>query len=196
VPVYYTITKEVVGPGQIWPQDVTSVRAGSGTTLEIDPDPGCVISDVLLDTVSILSQTRPNYSTGSRYVDLTNVQAPHTVRALFTLYVTPTPAPTPVYYRVDLLPVIGNGDTSPAPGAYRNVRAGQSLTIWFYPGSGAMLTNVLLDGSVCLGTFNRIPAGHGTMMWSMSVRRIRCRRYLAHHRHRRPPRRRPAGNIL
>lgn len=71
----FTITASVSGAGgSIVPNGTTNVNSGGNLTININPDPGYLVSDVLVDGVSVGAATLYTFN---------NVQANHTIQATF-----------------------------------------------------------------------------------------------------------------
>jgi hypothetical protein len=75
-PIIYTITSAAGPGGSIDPDGSTSVACGADLTVTITPDPGYVVSDVVVDSVAVGTPTSYTF---------TAVAAAHTIVAAFVL---------------------------------------------------------------------------------------------------------------
>jgi len=137
----YFIDVSTLGNGSIT-SNSNSVPCGGNANFDIIPDPGYIISDVLVDFVSVGTVT--SYS-------FTNVQSPHSIRAIFVQDV----------FEIDATATAG-GSISP-PGITQVSSGGsQSYTITADPCFS--IADVLVDGvsqgAISTYTFSDLSANH------------------------------------
>lgn len=134
------------GPGGIVaPQGFAGVSSGSDFPIEIKPDPGFQIADILIDNISI--------GTTSLYV-FTNVSSNHTFYAVFS------PIPSNAY---SITASAGpNGAISPV--GVTSFAAGSSYTYSITPANGFEIADLLVDGvpvaTSSSYTFSNISSAH------------------------------------
>ena len=141
--VYYTILATADSTGTISPSDSVSVAQGGTQLFTITPHTGFRISDVLVDGVSV--------GTDSTYT-FTNVTANHTIHARF--------APS-VYYTI-LATADSTGTISPSDSV--SVIEGGMKLFTITPHTGFRISDILVDG-VSVGTdstytFTNVTANH------------------------------------
>jgi hypothetical protein len=138
----YTITASAGSGGTISPSGSVSVSEGGGSTFTITPNTGYVISNVLVDNVSVGAV--PSYS-------FTNVTSAHTISATFSVI---TFTITATY---------GSGGTISPNGAV-SVNYGSNRSFTITPNSGYSVSAVTVDGSsagaVTSYTFTNVTANH------------------------------------
>ncbi len=139
----YTITASAGSNGSISPPGAAPVIQGEDQSFTISGDPGYVVSDVLIDGVSIGAATSYTF---------TDVSAPHTIAASFVSLPPQTITAT----------AGANGGISPSGAT--SVPAGDNQTFVISPDTGYKIADVLVDG-VSIGvpssyTFNFVIAPH------------------------------------
>jgi YD repeat-containing protein len=138
----YTITGSAGSGGSIFPSGASTVYSGGIQTYTMIPDIGHVITDVLVDNVSVGPVVSYTFS---------NVKANHTISASFIA------AHTITAWAADI-----NGSVSPS--GIMRVYEGSNKTFTITPNSGYIVSNVKVDwtsvGAVTSYTFTNITASH------------------------------------
>ena len=145
----YTITSSAGSGGTITPSGAVVVNEGADQTFDITPNPGYVVSDVLVDGGSVGALDTYTFPI---------VTATHTISASFS----------PVY---TITATAGTGGTiSPSGSVQLNPGSDQSFTI--APNTGFVIASVLVDGSpvgaVTSYDFTNVTADH-TIIATFSV---------------------------
>jgi len=134
-----TITAAAAANGSISPAGATAVTSGSNKTYTITPNPGFVVSALIVDGVQLPGATSYTF---------TNVTANHYINAYFGATITAAAA--------------ANGSISPAGSTV--VMTGGSQTYIITPGPGFVVAALVVDGTQLPGatsyTFSNVTAGH------------------------------------
>jgi|GEM_PF-558385 len=139
----YGITATAGADGTITPSGLIGVAPAHTQTFTISPNANFAVSDVLVDNVSVGAVTSYTF---------TNVTAPHTISAVFTLVggITLTSSAGP------------NGTIAPLGNV--TIPAGSSQTFTITPDPGYQVSYLLVDGAVLPAvttyTFSIVSAGH------------------------------------
>jgi mannose/cellobiose epimerase-like protein (N-acyl-D-glucosamine 2-epimerase family) len=149
VPVF-TITASAGSRGTISPSGSMSVRQNESGTFTITPDTGCIISNVLVDNVSVGALTSYTFA---------NVTANHTISASFAIK----------SYTIAASASAGGSIT---PAGIVSVQHGSSQSYTITPTEGYQISGVMVDG-VSVGktgtySFSNVTASH-TISASFSV---------------------------
>ena len=141
-PNIYTITATADANGTVDPYGTQSYEYGSTAEYHIIPSVGYVISDVLVDNVSVGAVSTYTFS---------NVTSSHTIHAEFTAF------------NYTITASAGNGGTI-TPSGSTSVGAGATVTFAIAPNTGYVISDVLVDGSsvgaVSSYTFETVSANH------------------------------------
>ncbi len=142
--ICYTISVAPPSNGTITPGITNVSSGGSSQTYAIAPAPGYLISDVLVDGVSVGAVSQYTFS---------NLSACHSIEAKFTS--------AAVEYTI-AASASGNGSISPS-GAV-NVNSGSSQAFTITPAANYKISNVLVDGTsagpVTSYTFSNVSGNH------------------------------------
>ncbi|MEK7569057.1 MAG: hypothetical protein AAB497_03005 [Patescibacteria group bacterium] len=143
----FAITASSGANGAVTPSGVTNVVQGDSQVYAITPDSGYDVATLLIDGGSIATSTTYTF---------TNVQAPHTIHATFTLLPTP-----PVAFAIT---ASSGANGAVTPSGVTNVAQGDSQVYAIAPDSGYDIATLLIDGgSVATSTsytFTDVQATH------------------------------------
>jgi hypothetical protein len=138
----YTITSSAGAYGTISPLGAVSVPSGGSQTFSITPNPGCYITDVLVDGLSVGAVTTYTF---------TGVTADHTISAGFAINTYTITATAGL-----------NGTIAPSGAVVVNHGSNQTFTLT--PDPGYHVADVLVDGAsvgaVTTYTFTNVTAAH------------------------------------
>lgn len=138
----YTIYASAGQGGTVAPSGTTTVSYGSQVTINITPETGYRISEVMVDNMP--SGTLTTYT-------FANISSNHTLSASFV----------PITFTINAL--AGNGGSISTPGI-TTVNFGSAISYTFIPQTGYMISDVKVDGMshgpVSSFTFSNITANH------------------------------------